>query len=119
MNILERAYASGMEDVFNNNGFTKKASHNASIVLTRLTKKESLFNFSDYQNNSGLSLTNLILPLLAIGGTGYLAYNAGLHGSRKRSAYSNIKNYLGRSLSAILRNTKAPAIHDYAANTHY
>lgn len=113
MNSMEKkAYAAGLEEVFNAYGLTK---------IAPLTKRADLFNFGDQQNSGGLtsSLTKLLLPLLAAGGIGYVAYNAGKYGSKRQSAYTNIKNYLGRSLSSIIRDTKAPAIHDYAANTHY
>lgn len=110
-NMEKKAYASGIKEIFDAYGITTKAP---------LTKR-ALFNFSDQQDGGGLtsSLTKLLLPLIAAGGIGYIAYNAGKYGSKRKSAYSNIKNYMGRSLNSIIRNTKAPAIHDFAANTHY
>ena len=117
MDITERAYASGMEEVFNANGLTKRASHNTARLIAKLTKKASLISFGG--EGGGFSLSSLILPLIAAGGAGYIAYNAGQQGSKRKSAYANIKDYLGRSLSNIIRNTKPIALHDYVANTHY
>jgi hypothetical protein len=109
MNTIEKAYASGMTEIFNSNGMSKKASYRTAKLITKLQKKASLFNFGDSQGG-GFSLSSILIPLLAAGATGYVAYNAGLQGSKRRSAFSNIKNYIGRSLSNVVRNDKAPTL---------
>lgn len=109
MDIFEKAYASGIEEVLNANGFTKKASSNIARVTTRLKKQASLFNFGDSQGG-GISLSSILIPLLAAGVTGYVGYNAGMQGSKRRSAFTNIKNYLGKNLSKIVPDKKQPSL---------
>lgn len=119
MDIKDRAYASGMEQVFVRSGFSKKASHDVSEAITELTKKASLFNFSDSPGGGGISLSSILIPLLAAGGAGYIAYNAGQQGSPYKSSFTNIKNYLGSSLSKLFRKNTSPALFNYASLPNY
>lgn len=114
MSIKDKAYARGMAEVFASNGFHRTAACKVAEAITGLTKKASLFNFSDSPyGGGGISLSSVLIPLLAAAGTGYVAYNAGIQGSKNRSAYSNIKNYIGRSLDKIVRPKRTPAMFNY------
>lgn len=110
MNSLESAYAQGMAEIFQSYGINKTAAHKTAKIVTKLKKKASLFNFSD-SNNNGFSITKLLLPLLAIAGTGFIAYNSGKYGDKNKSAFTNVKNYIGSTINRYTRNLKPkPAI---------
>lgn len=120
MDIEDRAYASGMEQAFVRSGFSKKASHDVSEAITELTKKASLFNFSDSPyGGGGISLSSILVPLLAAGGAGFIAYNAGQQGSPDKSAFTNIKNYLGSNLSKLFRRDTVPALTHFTKLPNY
>ena len=117
MNSTDMAYVNGMAETFQAGGLSKTAAHNVAKSTASMIKRASLFNFgnSPYGDGGGISLSNILLPLLAATASGYVAYNAGIQGNKKKSAFSNIKNYIGRTLSPLMRNTKAPAFFDYSS----
>ena len=113
MNHIEKAYASGMEEVFKTHGFNKTAAHRTAEAITELTKKASLFNFSDNPYGGGISLSSILIPLLAAAGAGYVGYNAGLNGLKNRSAYDNVKNYIGDTLGKFIRPRRTPSLFNF------
>lgn len=112
MNRLESAYTQGMLSVFQTYGINKEAAHKTARIATELHKKAALFNFSDSQEG-GFPWAKILLPVLAAAGTGYITYHAGLHGDKNESAFSNIKNYLGRTARSLMRDQRPPAAIDF------
>ena len=116
MDIIDKAYIDGMAETFRTGGLSKSASYDAAVKTASLVKRASLFNFGNSPyDGGGPSISSILIPLIAAGLTGYFGYQAGLQGSRNRSAFSNVKNYLGRTLSKFTRNTKPPALFDYTS----
>jgi hypothetical protein len=110
MTDIERAYAAGMAETFARSGLSKRAAHAVTGMTVGLEKKASMFNFSDNQyGGGGIHLSSLILPLLAAAAAGYVGYNSGITGSTGKSAFQNIKNYLGRGLDKIVRKNRSPS----------
>ena len=102
MNVFYSAYRRGFADAMSSAGIR---------IDGTLEKRASMFNFSDDRGGgSGFSLKSLILPLLLAAGVGYVAYNAGSKGSRKRSAVSNIKNYIAGNLDNSMRHASPPEL---------
>lgn len=95
MNSYERAYSEGFNSVL---GASFHSSGGA------MEKSAALFNFGDSDNGGGgFSLSRILIPLLAAGGAGYIAYNAGMEGDPNRSSFSNIKSYLGSRMEKLFR----------------
>jgi len=117
MNSIDMAYVNGMAETFQTGGLSKTAAHNVAKSTASMIKRASLFNFgnSPYGDGGGISLSSILIPLIASGLVGYVGYNAGLEGSRNKSAFSNIKNYIGRKLSPLVRSNKAPGFFDYSS----
>lgn len=113
MDSIERAYVSGMEGVFASRGLNKTAAHNTAKAITALSKKASMFGLGD-SPYGGMSLSSILIPLLAASAVGYVGYNAGLGGNRNRSAFDNVKNYIGGKLNKLVRNQKAPSLFNFA-----
>lgn len=115
MTDIEKAYASGMAEVFARSGMSKRAAHAVTGMTVGLEKKASMFNFSDNPyGGGGIHLSSIILPLLAAAAVGYVGYNAGIEGSPNRSAFKNINNYIGRNLSKIVRKNRSPSLFNFA-----
>lgn len=112
MNRVDKAYTSGMEEVFKSYGLNKTAAHKTAEAITEMKKKASMFNFSDYPSG-GMSLSSILIPLLAAAGAGYVGYNAAMNGSKNKSAYDNVKNYFGNALSKVVRPRKAPSLFNF------
>lgn len=114
MTDIERAYMAGMIGTFVANGVEKTAAHAISGMKVGLEKKASMFNFSDNPyGGGGISLSSILIPLLAASAAGYVGYNAGLNGSKNKSAFSNVKNYLGGTLDKVVRKNKSPALFNF------
>ena len=116
MNSIDMAYVNGMAETFQTGGLSKTAAHNVAKSTASMIKRASLFNFSNSMDGGGgISLSSILIPLIAAGLAGYAGYNAGIEGSRNKSAFTNIKDYLGRSLNKVVRDPKAPAMFNFSS----
>ena len=109
----DTAYTQGMQETLLRFGMDKQASSEVTDKVLKLRKQASLFNFSDNPYGGGIKLHDILVPLLAAGLTGYVAYNAGQQGSRHRSAMSNIMDYIGRTGNKFIRKNDPKPTFDY------
>jgi hypothetical protein len=114
MNSIDRAYVQGMAEAFQASGLSKSAAYDVAKSTTAMVKKASLFNFGNSPyDGGGISLSSILIPLLAASAAGYVGYQSGIGGKKDRSAFQNVKNYIGRTLSPLFRDNKPPAFFDY------
>lgn len=117
MSSVDRAYVQGMAEALQAGGLSKSAAYDVAKSTTAMVKRASLFNFgnSPYGDGGGISWSSILIPLLAASATGYIGYQAGIGGKKNRSAFQNVKNYIGRTLSPLFRDNKPPAFFDYGS----
>lgn len=106
-------YGAGMADALSSAGFSKEAAAYVASASSTLRKKAALFNFGDGYDGGGFSWSSVLIPLAAAALAGTVGYQSGIQGRRDRSAFNNIKNFLGRTGNELIRKSKPRPMYDY------
>ena len=113
MNSITRSYIDGMSECLEKCGADHLTARMVASNAAALEKKAGILGLGDdYHGSSGITLNSILIPLLALGGGGYIGYQSAKNGNLNDSAYNNIKRYITSTARKLVRRVSPKPFYD-------